>query len=138
MRSNNITLLIGHLGGDPEVKQVSADFKVAEFSLAVDDSYKNKSGQKIQKTQWIEVKATNNWASFVEKYYTKGTLVSLSGKLQTDQWNNSEGKVQRKTYLLMMGANFLPDGNKSSQPSQQNQSMGEPQIVVPDSDDLPF
>jgi single-strand DNA-binding protein len=76
---NSVTL-IGHLGGDPEVKSYS-DRKRASFSIATTDTYKNNKGDKVQDTQWHNIVIWGKLANVAEKYLKKGQEVVVEGKL---------------------------------------------------------
>jgi len=91
----NKVQLIGNLGADPEIKTVNGDSKLAKFSMATSESYKNAKGEKVTETQWHNVIAWGKTASFVEKYLVKGIEVVVEGKLIT---NNYTDKNDIKRY----------------------------------------
>jgi single-strand DNA-binding protein len=77
---NSVTL-IGHLGGDPEVKNFAGDKKKASFSIATTDTYKNNKGDKVSDTQWHNIVIWGKLAGVAEKYLKKGQEVVVEGKL---------------------------------------------------------
>jgi single-strand DNA-binding protein len=77
---NSVTL-IGHLGGDPEVKTFSGDKKKASFSIATTDTYKNNKGDKVSDTQWHNIVIWGKLAGVAEKYLKKGQEIVVEGKL---------------------------------------------------------
>ena len=80
----NKVILVGRLGKDPVLKHFSNDNAIAEFSLATDDSYKNREGQKVEQTDWHNIKIpTKKQAEIAEKYLKKGSLVFIEGKIKT-------------------------------------------------------
>ena len=75
--------LIGNLGIDPQVRETGNGRKVARFTLATSESYRNSKGDKVTETQWHNVVAWGNQANFAEKYMEKGQQVAVEGKLTT-------------------------------------------------------
>jgi len=77
---------IGRLGRDPEISYTANGSAVAKFSIACGDDYKNKQGQKVDKTNWINIVAFGKLAEIVGEYLKKGSKVFISGKQETDKW----------------------------------------------------
>jgi|SRR5690606_3563321 len=104
----NKVQLIGRLGQDPEIITFNDGSKMAKFSLAIDDSYKDKQGQKVERTYWHPVVVKNGLVKVVENYVTKGKEVAVEGKLITRSYETKEGEKRFITEvvcneLLMMG-----------------------------------
>ncbi len=104
----NRVQLIGHLGADPEVKTFENNRKVARLSLATNDEYTDKEGQKVKQTQWHQLVVWGRLAETCEKYLTKGKEVAIEGKLTYRTWNDKDGKSHNITEIivnemLMMG-----------------------------------
>ena len=104
----NKVQLIGNLGNNPEVITLESGKKLAKFSIATNDSYRNASGEKITDTQWHNVIAWNKTAEIVEKYLSKGNEVAVEGKLTSRSYENKEGVKKYITEivvneLLMLG-----------------------------------
>jgi single-strand DNA-binding protein len=104
----NKVQLIGNLGNNPEVITLESGKKLAKFSIATNDSYRNASGEKITDTQWHNVIAWNKTAEIVEKYLTKGNEIAVEGKLTSRSYENKEGVKKYITEivvneLLMLG-----------------------------------
>ena len=104
----NKVQLIGNLGNNPEVITLESGKKLAKFSIATNDSYRNASGEKITDTQWHNVIAWNKTAEIVEKYLNKGNEVAVEGKLTSRFYENKEGVKKYITEivvneLLMLG-----------------------------------
>lgn len=93
----NRVQLIGHLGKDPEVKSFDGGNKVANFTIATNESYKNKEGKKVENTQWHNIVAWGPTAGIVEKYLKKGHEVALEGKLQNRSYDAKDGS---KRYIV--------------------------------------
>lgn len=104
----NKVQLIGNLGQNPEVKELNGGKKVAKFSLATNETYRNKAGEKVTDTQWHNLVAWGKTADIIGKYLKKGSEVAVEGKLLNRSWTDKEG-VKRYTTeiqvsdLLMLG-----------------------------------
>lgn len=92
----NRVQLIGNLGADPEILALEGGKKLAKFSIATNESYKNQQGEKVTETQWHAVVAWNKTAEIIEKYVVKGKEIILEGKLVT---RNYETKTGEKRYV---------------------------------------
>lgn len=104
----NSVQLIGNLGMDPEVKQVANGNKMARFSLATSETYKNEKGEKVTDTQWHNLIIWGGLAEVAEKYLKKGKQIAVEGRLETNTYDDKEGN--RKFYtqivvndLMMLG-----------------------------------
>ncbi|MCX7743379.1 MAG: single-stranded DNA-binding protein [Flavobacteriales bacterium] len=87
----NSVRLIGHVGLNPEVKVLSGNRKLAKFSLATSDNYKNSKGEWETQTQWHNIVAWGKVASKAEKQISKGAEVIIEGKLMHRQYEDSQG-----------------------------------------------
>ena len=104
----NKVQLIGNLGSNPEVITLDSGKKLAKFSIATNESYKNAQGEKVTDTQWHNVIAWNKTAEIVEKYLSKGNEVAVEGKLTSRSYEDKEGVKKYITEivvneLLMLG-----------------------------------
>jgi len=104
----NRVQLIGNLGAAPEIKTLKEGKKMARFSVATNESYRNAKGEKITETQWHNLVAWGKVAEIAEKYLTKGKEVVVEGKLITRNYNDKEGNKKSITEievsdLLLMG-----------------------------------
>lgn len=105
----NKVQLIGNLGSKPEVKNTESGKKLAQFSIATNESYRNAKGEKITETQWHRVVAWGKLADIAEKYLDKGKEVAIEGKLVNRSYNGKDGGKKYITEiqlneLLMLGA----------------------------------
>jgi single-strand DNA-binding protein len=100
---NKVTL-IGNLGQNPEVKELNGGKKVAKFSLATNESYRNKAGEKITDTQWHNLIAWGKTAEIVEKYVKKGSEIAIEGKLLNRNYTDKDGV---KRYVTEIQVNEL-------------------------------
>ena len=93
----NKVQLIGNLGNDPEIITVASGRKLAKFSMATNESYKNNKGERITDTQWHYVVAWGKTAELIELYLGKGKEVALEGKLVTRSWDDPDGQRRYAT-----------------------------------------
>ena len=111
---NKVTL-IGRLGKDPVLKHFSNDNAIAEFSVATDESYKNKEGQKVEQTEWHNVKIpTKKQAEIAEKYLKKGALVYVEGKIRTRSYDDKDGNKKYVTEIICDNFRMLDSKRDSS------------------------
>lgn len=103
----NRVSLIGHVGQSPEVKSFDAKGKLARFSLATNDAYKNAKGEKIEDTQWHNVIAWGGLANMVESYVEKGSYLVLEGKIVNRSYETKEGEKRSVTEIVANEINFL-------------------------------
>ena len=88
----NKVQLIGNLGKDPEIITLENGSKLAKFSLATNENYKDKNGEKQSKTEWHNLIAWNKTAELIEKYVTKGKEIAIEGKLSNKSYEDKEGQ----------------------------------------------
>lgn len=96
---NNVQL-VGNLGRNPEVKMLENGKKVATILLACTETYNDPEGRKIENTQWFTAVAWDGLAGIAEKYMHKGKQIAISGKLQTRNWTDKEGKKHYVTEIV--------------------------------------
>jgi single-strand DNA-binding protein len=109
----NSVRLIGNIGMNPEVKEIGKDKKLAKFSLATTEVYKNDDGEKVNDTQWHNLIAWGNQAVFSEKYLKKGYEVAIEGKLTSRNYTDKEGVKRYITEIVV--SEILMVGNKKDQ-----------------------
>ncbi|MEQ6124359.1 single-stranded DNA-binding protein [Pseudotenacibaculum sp. MALMAid0570] len=105
----NRVQLIGNLGNEPEVITLDSGKKLAKFSIATNETYRNAKGEKVTDTQWHNVIAWNKTAEIIEKYVQKGNEVIVEGKLTSRSYDTKEGEKRYITEvvcneLLMLGS----------------------------------
>lgn len=100
----NKVQLIGNLGNDPEMVTLENGNKLAKFSIATNETYKNTSGEKVTDTQWHNIVAWGKTAEIVEKYLVKGKEVAVEGKLVNRSYETKEGE---KRYITEVKCNEL-------------------------------
>ena len=107
---NKVTL-IGNLGQNPEVKELNGGKKLAKFSLATNETYRNKAGEKVTDTQWHNLTVWGKTADIVEKYLKKGSEVAVEGKLLNRNYTDKEG-VKRYVTEIQVNDLVLLGGKK--------------------------
>ncbi len=113
----NRVQLIGNLGQDPELKTLESGKKVAHFTLATKDDYKNGDGQKIAETTWHNIVAWNGQAELVEKYLKKGRQVALEGRIVYRSYEDKQGTTKYITEIVLNELMFLksPKGQEKEE-----------------------
>ena len=105
----NKVQLIGNLGNVPEVRNTESGKKLARFSIATSETYRNAKGEKVKETQWHNLIAWGKVAEIAEKYLTKGTEVAIEGKLMNNNYTDKDGNKKYSTEiqvheLLLLGS----------------------------------
>ncbi|WP_299517188.1 single-stranded DNA-binding protein [uncultured Flavobacterium sp.] len=96
----NRVQLIGHVGNDPEVKTFEGG-KVANFTIATNDSYTNKKGEKVEQTEWHRLVAWDKNAEIIEKFVTKGKEIAIEGKLASRSYDDKDGNKRYITEVIV-------------------------------------
>ena len=127
--SVNKVILIGRLGQDPKLNYLPSGQAVAELSVATDESYKNKDGQKVEQTEWHRVKVFGKSAEFCGNYLAKGRLVYVEGTLKTRSWDDKDGQKRYVTEIVVSapGHSVQFMDSKSDGQGQQGQPHGQGQ-----------
>jgi single-strand DNA-binding protein len=139
--SLNKVQLIGYMGKDPEVRFTQGGNAVANFSIATDESYKNKEGEKIKKTEWHNLvvwgKSVEN---FVQPYLHKGDLIYVEGKLQTRTWDDKDGNKKYTTEIVVSDIKGIVTGNAEAKPAPAAKAQAKPAAAAPAiaDEDIPF
>ena len=141
----NKVLLIGRLGQDPEIRHTQGGQAVASFSIATNESWRDKEGNQQERTDWHNCVAFGATAEkYIGPYITKGTLVSIEGTLQTRSWEDKEGNKKYTTEVIVNpfgGIQILgSSGGDSSggEPMNQEPKVSEENTSQVQEDDLPF
>lgn len=100
MASVNKVILIGNLGKDPEVRHLEGGVAVARFPMATSESFKDKSGQKQERTEWHNIVVWRGLAEVAEKYLKKGNSVYIEGRLRTNNYQDKEGIQRYSTEIV--------------------------------------
>ncbi|KPM48027.1 single-stranded DNA-binding protein [Jiulongibacter sediminis] len=159
MAGLNKVLLIGNVGGDPEIRTLPSGSKVANFSLATSETYNDRNGQRQTQTEWHRIEIWDGLANVVEQYVKKGDPLFIEGKIRNEKWTDQNGQertgVRIRALAMQMlgraggdnsssGGNDYPSsegtyGNQSPAGSSSRVNEPDPQFTTgTDEDDLPF
>jgi single-strand DNA-binding protein len=106
-RGLNKVMLIGHLGGDPELRYTPGGQAVATFSVATNEIYKDKDGNQQERTEWHRVVSWSRLAEVAGEYLKKGQQVYVEGRLQTRSWTDKDGIKRYTTEIVANTFQFL-------------------------------
>jgi len=122
----NIVILKGNLTRDPDPKILAGDKSLTEFSIAIDESYKDAKGQKVEKVLYVECLCWGSEkADFLCRYFKKGTPILVNGKLNIESWDDKEtGKKRYKTRVVVDHLEFCERKSHSadSKPCAENKA----------------
>jgi single-strand DNA-binding protein len=145
--SVNKVILLGNLGKDPEIRYTQSGEPIANFSLATNEKWTDKSGERQERTEWHRVEVFGKTAQVVRDYCSKGRQVYIEGSIKYDEWTDKEGNKRNTTKIRVSGFNSrlvligggrgeaggAPRGGPSG-PSGPDDSDG----VEQSDDDVPF
>ncbi len=142
MASLNKVMLIGNLGKDPEVRFTASGQAVAGFSLATSETYKDKNGEKVEKTEWHNITLWGKLAEIAGEYLSKGKTVYIEGRLQTRKWQDKSGNDRYTTEIVgdkmqMLSAKGERSGGGDTSSAQKSGSSNYEEPPFQD-DDIPF
>lgn len=133
----NKAMIMGRLGQDPTLEYLPSGSQVSEFSVATDESYKDRNGNKVDKAEWHRVKVYGPAAEFCSKWLAKGKRVLVEGKIATRSWEDQQGQKRYITEIIVSGpqghitpidwANSEDDqaqGGRAQQGAHSGQSRG--------------
>ena len=122
MASVNRAIIIGRLGRDPELRFTPSGQAVANFSVATDETYTGKDGQKVEKTEWHRIVAWGKTAEFCGNFLSKGRLVYIEGKIETRKWTDKDGAEKYTTEIKadrVQGLDKREDGQQQGAPQAE-------------------
>lgn len=127
MASVNKVILLGNLGKDPEIKYMTNGEAVANIALATTEVWKDKNGEKVEKTEWHRVTFYRKLAEIVGEYCKKGKSIYVEGRLETRKWQDKSGQDRYTTEIIATDMKLLgskPEGQQSNSAGQQQQQGG--------------
>jgi len=149
----NKVILVGRVGKDPELRLLDNDRSIARFTLATNETYKNKNGEKITNTDWHNLVVWRGQAEFAGKYVKKGSLIYVEGKIRNRSWDDKDGNKRYTTEIEVENIQLLSSRDSAHGPNEdgavdqhQNQPVAGGSFVpegdfthkTPQTDDLPF
>jgi single-strand DNA-binding protein len=144
MSSVNKVILVGNVGSDPEIKTFNNGGKVANFSLATTEKWRDKKTQEyVSKTEWSKISVfSEGLVSVIERYVVKGVKLYIEGRLQTRKWTDNSGNDKYITEVVLKGYGgtlVLLDGSNAGADKPRLDVGGYNRNVVPGLDDeIPF
>ena len=141
--SMNKVILIGRLGPDPKLTYLPSGSPVANFNVATDESYRDRDGNKVEKTEWHRVAVYGRSAEFCGNYLSKGRLVYIEGALRTRKWQGQDGQDRYTTEVVVTSPGHTvqgldraqtadaPQGEYGGPPRQERQGEGGRQASRP-------
>lgn len=108
--SVNKVILVGRLGRDPETRYTGGGQAVANFSVATDESYKDRNGERQKRTEWHKIVVWGKQAEIAQQYLKKGSLIFIEGRIQSREWQDKEG--QKRTSFEIVASNFRMLGGR--------------------------
>lgn len=152
MASVNRVILLGHLGKDPETRHLPGEIKLVAAPLATSESYKDKDGNRVEKTEWHNLEFWGLKAQIAEKYLSKGSQIYIEGRIKTESWQDKDGNNRKTTKITVTDFTML--GGKKEDESVSTYTPREPYQSAPspvnhnhpdsnnsqkaEDDDLPF
>ena len=135
----NKVLILGNLGADPDIKYTQAGSPVANLSVATSESWKDKTtNEKVEKVEWHRVVVFGRLAEIAEQYLKKGSKIFVEGKLQTRDWEDSEGKKRYTTEVIAREMTMLDSKGDSDASSSQASNSAPKQDNDKFEEDIPF
>ncbi|ALO16855.1 Helix-destabilizing protein [Salinivirga cyanobacteriivorans] len=144
--SVNKVILVGNVGKDPEVKHLENDLSLARFPLATSERFKNKQGERTERTEWHNVVVWRGLAKVVEDYVKKGSQLYIEGRIQTRKYQDRDGNDRYSTEIVADNMQML---DRKGSADNSNQGKAAPSAAQepapssdynsqPDEEDLPF
>lgn len=115
--SLNVVAIMGRLTADPQMRQTQSGKSVASFRVAVDRGRKDANGQ--NQTDWLDVVAWENTATFVEKYFPKGSMIAVTGRLQSRNYQDKNGNNRTAIEIVAQNVSFCGEKKQDSDPLRQ-------------------
>ena len=109
--SVNKVILVGRLGRDPETRYTGGGQAVANFSVATDETYKDRSGERQKRTEWHKIVVWGKQAEIAQQYLKKGSLVFIEGRIQSREWQDKQG--EKRTSYEIVATNFRMLGGRA-------------------------
>ena len=142
----NSVNIIGTMTRDVELKYLPSGTPIGSFAIAVNQYYKDKQGQKIEKTSFFDVKVVGKQSETINQYFHKGSRIGVTGSLEQETWTAQDGNARSRVIIKLEGFSFIDkkSDNQNSQGQHQKQEnkllTNEPSEIEldDDSDSIPF
>jgi len=133
----NKAILVGRLGKDPEIRYTPEGAMVTNFNLATDEQWKDKNGEKVQKTEWHKIVTFGKLAEICGNYLVKGKLIYIEGRIQTRTWEDKEGVKRYTTEIVASNMQMLDSKGAAKAGDAAAENAGAPPVDAPEND-VPF
>lgn len=137
MASLNRVILAGNLTRDPELRYTSSGMAVADLGFAVNDRYKNKAGEWVEKACFVDVVVWGRQAETCGEYLTKGSPALVEGRLQFDQWESQQGEKRSKLLVRADTVQFMGGPRRGEPGDAPAQSAAKPAAGSGQSEEAP-
>ena len=131
----NRVMIIGRLGADPEIRYTQAGQATCSLRIATDESYTDRDGKRVERTEWHRVSVFGKAAENCNQYLSKGSLVYVEGKLTTRKWQDQNGQERYTTEIRADRVQFLDRKENGPQKPAQRRERGSEQNNM---DTIPF
>ena len=111
----NRVILVGNLGRDPEIKNLESGVKLAKFTLATTETFRDREGNRTEHTEWHNIVLWRGLADIAEKYLNKGKSIYLEGRIRTRKWEDQDGVTKYMTEILGDSMTMLGGRNEDNQ-----------------------
>lgn len=128
----NKAILIGRLTRDPESKALPSGQSVTSFSIATDNFYTDKSGQKQQQTEFHNIVTFGRLADIASQYMTKGSLVLIEGRIKTRSWKDNSGNQRYRTEILAQSIQLGPRSGANTSSNKPNNTPQKEDVIQED------
>jgi len=138
-RGVNKAIIVGTLGQDPEVKYSSSGAAICNISVATNESWKDKSGEKQERTEWHRISMFGKLAEIAAQYLKKGSQAYFEGRIQTRKWQDQSGNDRYSTEVVANEMQMLGGRSESQAPTQPREQPQAASGAAGDGfDDIPF
>jgi len=138
MRGINKVILVGNLGKDPEVTHLEGGIMVAKFPLATSEVYMDKTGNRVEQTEWHNVVCWRKLAEIAEKWLKKGSAIYVEGKIKTRSFMDKDNQKRYFTDIVADSFTMLDRRPENSNGASNVPEVSETVVDEPAADDLPF
>ena len=131
--------LVARIGKEIELKYLPSGSAIASFSVAINQDYK-KDGQKIEKTSWFDITAFGKTAENVNQYFSKGSMIGITGELEQQTWTAQDGSKRSKVVIKLQNFTFIDKKQDNQQQQQQAPAPQQQQVQVQydETEEIPF
>lgn len=131
----NKVMIIGRLGADPEIRYTQAGQATCSLRIATDESYTDRDGKRVERTEWHRVSVFGKAAENCNQYLGKGSLVYVEGRISTRKWQDQNGQERYTTEIRAERVQFIEKRENTQQQHAQKRGRGSEQNNI---DDIPF